>query len=81
MQYMQQSRQLASVTSSIKEMDSEPAGEGAVAEKNNVKRVTGCWKKDLLHLYESSMLYDCTFKVGASNNDKGGCKVTLFVNC
>jgi hypothetical protein len=77
---MQQSRQLASVTSSIQELDYEPAGGGGdKAEQKNVKRITGCWKKDLLHLYESSMLYDCTFKVGAGNNDKGGCKVLFFV--
>lgn len=35
------------------------------------------WYIDLLQMYESSTLYDCTFKVG-SRNAKGGCQVVNF---
>jgi hypothetical protein len=43
------------------------------AGRNEMQR-SGHFKTDLLQMYESSRLYDCTFKVG-SENAKGGCKV------
>lgn len=54
---------------------SASSSEASVRNKNTVQR-TGHWNTDLLHLYESSILYDCTFEVGAES-ERGGCKVWL----
>jgi hypothetical protein len=49
--------------------------EAAAAGRNmNEMQRTGSHETDLLQMYETSILYDCTFKVG-SENARGGCKV------
>jgi hypothetical protein len=47
----------------------------AASGRNELQQTAGRHKKHyLLQMYESSKLYDCTFKVG-SEKTKGGCKV------